>query len=103
MENRIHLLINGMEYTLKSEETPEYMQKLGKSVNDKMAEFIAASRIGSTDAAVLSALYFADELNKERKASEGIRGQLKQYLDEAAKAKNEAAELRRKLAQTQRR
>ncbi len=103
MGNKVKLQIGGTEYHLLAEDSAEYMQQLGRSVDTKMSEFISASKAGRTDAAVLTALYFADELNKERKASEGIRAQLKQYLDEAAKAKNEAAELRRRLAQNQHR
>ena len=61
------------------------------------------AKVGRTDAAVLAAANIADELFKEREASEGLRRQLKQYLDEASRAKNEASELKRELFKLQNR
>lgn len=45
----------------------------------------------------------ADELFKEREASEALRRQLKQYIDDAAQAKNEVSELKRELFKLQNR
>ena len=56
-----------------------------------------------TDAAVLAAANIADELFKEREASEALRRQLKQYIDDAAQAKNEVSELKRELFKLQNR
>ena len=55
------------------------------------------------DAAVLAAANIADELFKEREASEALRRQLKQYIDDAAQAKNEVSELKRELFKLQNR
>lgn len=101
MENRVTVNICGEEYTFVAEESASYMQKVGAYVGEKMDEVLSAARVGRTDAAVLAAANIADELFKEREASEGLRRQLKQYLDEAARAKNEASELRRELFRLQ--
>lgn len=101
MENRVTVNISGEEYTFVAEESASYMQKVGAYVGEKMDEVLSAARVGRTDAAVLAAANIADELFKEREASEGLRRQLKQYLDEAARAKNEASELRRELFRLQ--
>ena len=45
----------------------------------------------------------ADELCKAQENADNLRRQLKTYLDEASRAKNEAAELRRKLQSQQNR
>ncbi len=68
-----------------------------------MDEMLTGAKVGRTDAAVLAAANIADELFKEREASEALRRQLKQYLDEAAQAKNEASELKRELFKLQNR
>ena len=86
MENRVTVSICGEEYTFVAEEAPSYMQKVGR-----------------TDAAVLAAANIADELFKEREASEALRRQLKQYIDDAAQAKNEVSELKRELFKLQNR
>ncbi len=103
MENRVTVDICGQEYTFVAEEAPSYMQKVGSYVGEKMSDLLATAKVGRTDAAVLAAANIADELFKEREASEGLRRQLKQYLDEASRAKNEASELKRELFKLQNR
>ena len=103
MENRVTVNICGQEYTFVAEEAPSYMQKVGSYVGEKMNDLLATAKVGRTDAAVLTAANIADELFKEREASEGLRRQLKQYLDEASRAKNEASELKRELFKLQNR
>ena len=103
MENRITVSICDEEYTFVAEEAPSYMQKVGSYVNTKMNEMLTGAKVGRTDAAVLAAANIADELFKEREASEALRRQLKQYLDEAAQAKNEVSELKRELFKLQNR
>ena len=73
------------------------MQKVGAYVDAKMEEMLTSAKVGRTDAAVLAAANIADELFKEREAGDALRRQLKQYLDEAAQAKNEVSELKRRL------
>ena len=95
MENRVTVSICGEEYTFVAEEAPSYMQKVGAYVGTKMDEMLTA--------AVLAAANIADELFKEREASEALRRQLKQYIDDAAQAKNEVSELKRELFKLQNR
>ena len=101
MENRVTVSICGEEYTFVAEEAPSYMQKVGAYVGTKMEEMLTSAKVGRTDAAVLAATNITDELFKEREASEALRRQLKQYLDEAAQAKSEASELKRELFKLQ--
>lgn len=103
MENRVTVDICGQEYTFVAEEAPSYMQKVGSYVGEKMSDLLSSAKVGRTDAAVLAAANIADELFKEREASEGLRRQLKQYLEEASRAKNEASELKRELFKLQNR
>ena len=97
MENRVTVNICGEDYTLIAEEAPSYMQKVGGYVDAKLTEMMNTAKVGRTDAAVLTAVNIADELFKEREAAEGLRAQVKQYLDEAGKMKNELSELKREL------
>ena len=97
MENRITVSICGTDYTFTAEESPSYMQKVAALVDARMGEILQSGRINRVDAAVLAAANIADELLKEQTASENLRNQLKDYLDEANKAKSEASELRREI------
>ena len=103
IENRVTVSICGEEYTFVAEEAPSYMQKVGAYVGTKMDEMLTGAKVGRTDAAVLAAANIADELFKEREASEALRRQLKQYIDDAAQAKNEVSELKRELFKLQNR
>ena len=73
----------------------------GAYVNDKMAEVLDSSKVGRTDAAVLTAVNIADELFKAQAAAEQLRGQIKGYLDEAGRAQSEASELKREVFRLQ--
>ena len=101
MANRVTMSICGEEYTFVAEESASYMQKVGAYVDEKMSELLSSAKVGRTDAAVLTAANVADELFKEREAGEGLRRQLKQYLDEAGRNKNESSELKRELFKEQ--
>ena len=103
MANRVTMTICGQDYTLVADESAAYMQKVGALVDQKMTELMDSARVSRYDAAVLAAINLADELYKQQDGSENLRRQLKTYLDEASRAKNEAAELRRKLQSQQNR
>ena len=101
MSNRITVTISGTEYTLMSEESPSYMQKVAMLVDEKMTDIMAAGRVSRMDAAVLAAANLADELLKQQAAAENLRRQLKGYLDDAGKAKVELGECKRQLMKLQ--
>ena len=101
MENRITVNIAGTEYTLMAEESPTYMQKVAAHVSEKMNTMMDGGKIARMDAAILAAANITDELYKEQAVSENLRSQLKDYLDDANRAKNEASELRREIFKLQ--
>lgn len=103
MANKITVTINGTDYTLMSEDSPAYMQKVAALVDEKMNDITSTSRVSRMDAAVLVAANLADELLKQQAASENLRRQLKGYLDDASKAKAELGECKRELLKLQQR
>lgn len=100
MSNQITVNIAGTDYTLTAEESPSYMQKVAALVGERM-EAMTGAGLGRLDAAVLAAVNIADELFKQRETAENLRGQVKGYLDEAGKAKNELSEARREIFKLQ--
>ena len=97
MANRVVVNICGEEYTFIAEESASYMQRVGAYVGDKMNEVLSGTKVGRTDAAVLTAANIADELFKAQAAAEQLRSQIKGYLDEASKAQSEVSELKREI------
>lgn len=103
MANRVVVNICGEEYTFIAEESASYMQRVGAYVGDKMQEVLSSTKVGRTDAAVLTAANIADELFKAQSAAEQLRSQIKGYLDEASKAQSEVSELKREIFRLQQR
>ena len=101
MENKITISICGEEYTFVAEEAPSYMQKVAAMVDSRMSEILQSTHVSRTDAAVLTAVNIADEYLKGQGSAENLRSQLKGYLDEATRAKNEASELKREVFRLQ--
>lgn len=101
MANRITVTIGGADYTLMSEDSAAYMQKVAALVDEKMNDITSVGRVSRMDAAVLTAANLADELLKQQAAAENIRRQLKGYLDDANKAKSELSECKRELLKLQ--
>lgn len=101
MANRITVAICGDDYTLMADESPSYMQKVASLVDARMGEVLAAGRVSRVEAAVLAAANLADELLKQQAATENLRNQLKDYLDDANKAKSELSECKRELFKLQ--
>ena len=101
MANHVVISICGEEYTFVAEESSSYMQRVGSYVNDKMAEVLDSSKVGRTDAAVLTAVNIADELLKAQAEADQLRAQIKGYLDEAGRAQSEVSDLKREVFRLQ--
>ena len=101
MANRVTVNICGEEYTLVAEESPSYIQRVGAYVDGKLRETQETAKVGRVNAAVLTAVNIADELMKAQETAEQLRGQIKGYADEAAKAQSEASELKREVFRLQ--
>ena len=101
MANRVVVNICGDEYTLVAEESPSYMQRVGSYVDAKMREIMDTAKVGRVNAAVLTSVNIADELMKSQETAEQLRGQIKGYADEAARAQSEVSELKREVFRLQ--
>ena len=101
MANRVTMSICGTEYILVAEEDAAHMETIGNMVDAEMQKLMDSAHISRDAAAVLAAVNLADQLTKAQEGAENLRRQVKTYLDEASRAKNEAAELRRKLQNAQ--
>lgn len=98
MEKITHRLkIAGEEYRIVSDESAEYMSELAHEIDLKMANILKGNRVSTTQAAVLVALQYADEATKNSGTTDNLRSQLKEYLEDAAKAKSERDFYKREL------
>ena len=89
MKNKITVSIAGQEYTMVAEEGEEYVKRCAALVDSQVRDVMNGARLGRSDAAVLAAMNIADQFFKEQEASENLRRQIKEGLDENAKLKME--------------
>lgn len=100
--NKIRLTICDTEYLLNAEESEEYMQALAEKVDASMRQMMENPRVSLSMAAVLTALNAQDELEKALASADNLRAQMKDYLNDSARAevdrlRQENAQLRARL------
>lgn len=97
--NRLKANICGTTYTLVSEESLSYMRDLVAQVDAEMADIIANDRrMSTTMAAVLTAVTNADKAQKESRAAEDLRLQLKRVVDDCEHLKDQLVAAREEVA-----
>ena len=90
MLNKIRVTICGKEYALQTEEKPAYVAGLAKKLDKQIQDMANSSdNISVQAAAVLIALSAIDESNKANESIDNIRTQIKDYVDEAGRARLE--------------
>lgn len=101
MKNKITVSIAGQEYTMIAEEGEDYVRRCAAMVDKQVREVMDGVHLGRSDAAVLTAMNLADQFLKEQEASENLRRQIKEGLDESAKLKLELSEAKREIFKLQ--
>lgn len=97
-KSRIEVNIAGMSLALVSEDEPAYVQSLAKDLNAKIQEIMDTNdTVSVAQAALLVALDCEDDLKKHNNSSENLRSQIKDYLEDAARARMEAETYKREL------
>lgn len=91
--NKVKVTICGKDYSLKTEETASYFIGLAKKVDNTINQMIAqCDTLSVQSAAVLAALSAFDDAQKANESIDNIRTQIKEYVDEACRARAERDE-----------
>ena len=89
---KIMLNIAGEQYAVRADEDLDYVAALGEELSKKIGALLEKNnRLTASRAAVLTALDCLDELKKAQRDIENLRSQLRDYLEQAAKAATDAA------------
>lgn len=97
-KNKVHLKICGSSYTLITDDAPEYVEELGEELDKEMRSIINENpSLSITQAAVLVALDRADASKKATASSDNLRAQIKDYLEDSARARMEVDVARREI------
>lgn len=101
--NRVKLTICGANYVIVSEDEESYVQELGTRLDEEMNELMTKNQaISVTGAAVLKALDYLDELRKATMSADNMRSQVRDYLEDAAKARLATQEAQQEIARLRR-
>ena len=95
---KIKLIIANDEYSISTDNDLDYVAQLGEELNQRITTILNNSaRISVTQAAILTALEYADAAKKGEITSENLRGQIQEYLEDAARARTDAEISKREL------
>ena len=90
MKQREKVVLCGKEYALQTEDAPSYVYQLAKTLEKRISDITENNpRVSAHSAVMMVALSTMDELTKANNSVEVIRSQVKEYVDEAGKARLE--------------
>lgn len=90
MKQRVKFVLCGKEYALQTEDAPSYVYQLAKTLEKRISDITENNpRVSAHSAVMMVALSTMDELTKANNSVEVIRSQVKEYVDEAGKARLE--------------
>lgn len=91
MANKVKVRIIGREYTLGTDNSPEYTVNLAEELNDKMNAMLSETKtLSGIDVAILCALDAMDESHKASANADNIRLQIGEYVSAADRAQASA-------------
>lgn len=97
-KNRVQLRICGSTYSIITEDEPEYVEELGELIDKEMKTVgQEAPTLSTTQCAILVALDQADACKKATASADNLRAQIKDYLEDSARARMEVDVARREI------
>ncbi len=98
MQNKVRVTICGKEYALQTDESPSYVIGLAKRLDKQITDLVnSGDNISIQAAAIIAALSALDEANKSNESIDNIRTQIKDYVDDAGRARMERDEALKEL------
>lgn len=97
-KSRVKLKICGNDFFVTSDDSEEYILKIGSLVDERIQKLKDESESFSASmAAMFAAMEFCDESIKSKEAADNLRVQIREYLNEASQSRAEAEELKKEV------
>lgn len=97
-KNKVNLRICGNSYSILTEDEPEYVEELGALIDKEMKSIgQEVPSLSMAQCAVLVALDQADACKKATASADNLRAQIKDYLEDSARARMEVDVARREI------
>ena len=104
MENKVKVRIIGREYTLGTDNSPDYTQNLAEELDAKMNAMLSESgSLSGIDVAILCALDAMDESHRAGANADNIRLQLGEYVAAADRAQSSAEVYKKEISSLKKR
>ncbi|MEG1849425.1 MAG: cell division protein ZapA [Oscillospiraceae bacterium] len=98
MINRVKIEVLGSTYTVATPEDEQYVRTLARELDGQLKQLMDSDpRLSPASALILCAISYADSYRKSESSSDHMRAQLTEYLEEAARARNELESANREL------
>ena len=95
---KVRLQIAGSNYVISTTDSESYVHELAERLDKDMKDILESAPSASvTQAAVLAALDYLDELQKSTGSVDNMRRQIKDYLEDASRARMEVDVARREI------
>ena len=97
-KNKVQIKICGATYSIITEDDAEYVEELGDFIDSEMKNISSQNpSLSSIQCAVLVALDQADACKKATASADNLREQIKDYLEDSARARMEVDVARREI------
>lgn len=94
----MQIKICGATYSIITDDDMEYVEELGEMIDSEMKNISAGNpSLSSIQCAVLVALDQADACKKATASADNLRAQIKDYLEDSARARMEVDVARREI------
>ncbi len=91
--NKVKVTVCGKDFSLQTDEAPSYYLALAKKLDREIMKMVdLGDNISVQSAAILVGLTAFDELQKSNDSIDNIRTQVKEYVDDACRARAERDE-----------
>ena len=88
MVNKVRVTIAGAPYAIATTDTESYITSLAKKLDEDITKLLDDNgNLSLSKAAVFCAMDYLDEYRKSAGSAENMRGQIQDYIADAAKAK----------------
>jgi len=100
--NRMKLEICGSTYVINTTDEELYVLALADKLDKDMVRILDGSQSATvTSAAIITALSYLDNMQKADRSTDNMREQIRNYLEDATKAKQESVHARQEIERLQ--
>lgn len=96
-KQKVVVQINGNKYPITTAEDVEYVNEMAKEIDRMVHQLMDDTHLSMNEALVLISLSYLDAYKKSEQSADHLRGQVAEYLEEASKARIEAAGAKQEL------